>query len=223
MARLTVDFWALDIRSELFWLESYLQVLETQLDDLPKHPPAAVKAALEDPDEDVWRSAHQSWDHLTETIAPRLSRGAFVVTLCAMYESSVIELAESVRTRRVDERLGLADIAGHTFLERAKKYFDQVLGIPLCPEQGHWSTLCELAQVRHMFAHANGRTKGLSKRSLGVLRTLEQRGDASEVWNTVVVLKPYPERALGVVDAALRDLIARTKTPRLPATTAPTN
>jgi hypothetical protein len=216
MVRLTLDFWALDIRSELYWLESYLDILEDHLESLPLHPPTDVEAALNDPEEEIRDPARQAWEHLTEAVAPRLSRGAFVVTLYAAYESGVIELAESVRRRRVNAPLALADIAGRSFLDRSKKYFDQVLGIPLCPDQGHWSTLGELAQVRHMFAHANGRTNGLRKRSMGTLRTLVQRDEALEVWDSIVILKPYPHRALAAVSASLRDLIERTKTPRLP-------
>lgn len=220
MVRLTIDFWALEIRSELSWLQSYLDILEEHLEALPSHPPAAVQADLNDPEEDIRHPAQQAWEHLTEAIAPRLSRGAFVVTLYAAYESGVSELAESVRRRRVNAPLGLADIAGRSFLDRSKKYFDRVLGIPLCPDPGHWSTLGELAQVRHMFAHANGRTSNLKKRSLGTLRSLEQRGEAEQVANTIVILKPYPQRALAAVNGSLRDLIERTKAPRLPPPTA---
>ena len=221
MVRLTIDFWGLDIKAELDWLESYLEILKAHLSELHDHPPDSVLVELNDPDPDVHDSGWQVWHHVHSEIAPRLSRGAFIVMLYAAYEAAVVGLAKDMALRRLGTRLELSDIAGSTFLDRARKYFDHVLGITLCPRDGEWSTIGELARVRHLFAHANGRLQNLNKRSENMLRTLEERGDAAQSAGSLIILAPYAHRALGAVDASLRSLIERTKMPRLAAGTTP--
>jgi hypothetical protein len=217
MARITVDFWALDIRLELSWLRSYLDVLERHLSELPGNPPESIRADLQHPDEDVWQPMQQEWSALSEEAAPRLARGAYIVALHAAYEAGVAELAEKVRGRTGAD-LRLEDISGNTFLEQAKKYFDKVLRIPLCPSPGHWSVLGELAIVRHAFAHSNGRIASLGVRGRRVFEAMQQRGDARESWGAILIEARYARRALQIVDATLRDLAERTKPPRNRAT-----
>jgi hypothetical protein len=188
---------------------------------LPENPPESVLAELNDPDADVNQAGWQVWHHVYSEIAPRLSRGAYIVMLYAAYESAVVELADMVGRRRVNTALKLSDIAAPTFLKRGKKYFDHVLGIPLCPDDGEWSTLGELARVRNLFAHANGRLPKLDERTENMLRTLEQRGEAEFSTGSLIILAPYAQRTLIAVTSSLNSLIARTKTPRLPASPAP--
>jgi hypothetical protein len=152
----------------------------------------------------------QEWGLLSEEAAPRLARGSFLVALYAAYESGITELAQATRLA-IGADLALEDIKGRHFLESARKYFDKVLGIPLCPNAGQWSTLGELSLLRHLFAHANGRIGGLSLKGQRVFAAMQRRGDATESWGSILLTKPYVERMLEVVDVSMRDLIERTK------------
>jgi hypothetical protein len=212
MVRVQFDWWGVEIKAEMQWLRSYLEVLEAHLEGLHGHPPTSMREELDDPDPDFRDSSYQLWRHLYSEVAPRLSRGAFVVMLSAAYESAVNELADKV-ARRKKEQLMLADIRGHSFLERGRKYFDHVLGIPLCPDPGQWSMLTELAKVRHLFAHANGRLLTPNESNEGLVRTLEQRGDAVYS-DSLIILPPYARRTLDSVEQALVGLVDRTRPPR---------
>ena len=77
MVRLTVDFWALELRLELSWLRSYLDLMERHLAELPDHPLEALRDALADPDQDFRQPAQQEWDMLSQVAAPRLVRGSY--------------------------------------------------------------------------------------------------------------------------------------------------
>ena len=191
-----------------------MDVLERHLTALPDNPSAEVSAALNDSDEDVRQPIRQEWGILSEEAAPRLARGSYVVALYAAYESGITELAASLQ-RRVGEGLALQDIRGGTFIDRARKYFDIVLQIPLCPDEAQWSTIVELALVRHASAHANGRVIGLSSKGKRILNAMQQRGDAREYWGSIAIEAPYLRRALQAVDTCMRDLIERTRAPRL--------
>jgi hypothetical protein len=216
MVRLTADFWALDIRVELSWLGTYRTVLERHLTQLPDNPPDDLRADIESADEEIRQPVLQEWWILSEEAAPRLARGSYVVALYAAYQAGVIELADKVRTR-VGAELALDDISGRTFDERARKYFDKVLRIPLCPDSGLWSTIIELSFVRHAFAHGNGRVVALKDNGKRIFAAMQQRGDAREAWGTILIEAQYTQRAYEAVNTMMRDLIKRTKTPRLPA------
>lgn len=222
MARLMVDFWALEIRLELTWLRSYLTEMERHLAALPGNPPEVLRNALDDPAEEVRHPAQQEWSALSEDAAPRIARGSYVVALYAAYESAVTELADKVR-RRVGAELALEDIRGRSFTDRARIYFDKVLGIPLCPDAGRWSIVGEVTLVRHLFAHANGRVAALTPRGRRLVEAMQQRGDARKSFGSILLESRYLNRALDTVDESLRDLIERTKTPRLGAGSAVTD
>jgi hypothetical protein len=174
---------------------------------------AAVLTELRDPDEDVRQPAQQVWDHLSEAVAPSLSRGAFVIALYAAYESGVREIASDVARHLSEAPLALDDIRGRDFLTRTKTYFERVLRIPLTTNDGDWSTIHDLAKVRNLYAHANGHLAHATKRGLRIFEALERRGDASETWRVAVLDARYVRRAYDVVNRTLRDLLERTRPP----------
>lgn len=206
-------WWGVEIRAELSWLGSYLDLLESHLRTLPSAPPEALRAELDDPDEDVRHPARQMWDHLSEAVAPSLSRGAFVIALYAAYESAVREIARQVARRLPETPLDLDDIRARDFLTQAKLYYSRVLGIPVCPSDGDWAAIHDLAHVRHLFAHSNGHLAHVTRRGRRTFMALEQRGDATEAWQVAVLDPRYPRRALAVVTRSLGDLLDRTKPP----------
>ena len=82
-------------------------------------------------------------------------RGTFLVSLYAVYESVVIEIADLIRDKQ-SQQIKIDDLRGK-FLEKAKKYYKHILQFDLYSNEKAWQQIKMLSELRNAFAHANGR------------------------------------------------------------------
>jgi len=145
---------------ELSSLKEFFEVIEKQLVNLREEKKSEFKALLKgrtpEMDEGDIDIAQDEFIRFIEHTLPRFSRNPFMVSLWAVYESSIIAVAEYIRNEK-GKGLGIKDIKGDDFFKRAKKYFDHVLEYPLYTDDNELERLRMLMILRHCIAHANGR------------------------------------------------------------------
>lgn len=142
--------------------EDHLDLVESQVVYLQKSHRLQVDAYIKKgkltPEDPEWHMALQDHYHWIDFLLPRFLRGPFLVFLYAVYESMVTEAADVMRDR-VSESRRLAEYGAKNlgFLQRAAKYYREVLAFDLCLDPTTWERLDALCELRNALAHANGR------------------------------------------------------------------
>ena len=137
-------------------LRDYVALLEHNLPVIV-HRESQFKAGLADLGVD--EGAIDGLYELQSGAATRLIAGSAIVALWAAYEAAVNFSAGYLQQQR-EVALPLRSLRG-SFLDRARMYFDDVLKFDLHPvEDANWDRLRVLAEVRHSFAHDNGKDPG---------------------------------------------------------------
>ena len=152
----------------IYAIDDYHKALEKQIE----HIQQMQKSQLDDyiakhkltPDDPEWHEATSDYYHWIDLLLPRFFRGPFLVSLYALYESIVFEIATAIQmlnphlkrfsSFRKKKRLN--------FIECARAYYVEVLGIELCPDASILKRLIILSKLRNAVAHANGRIESLS-------------------------------------------------------------
>lgn len=218
---IVIDFRFVDVEYELRALGKYLGILERELprlqDELQDEERKRVRRELQDRglmanDPEVDFALQEHYD-LVNHVLPRFFRNPFVVMLWAVYESGVREVAERVR-KHGGLDLGITDNRGGSFLDVARKYFHDLLELPLCSAQPQvWERIDMVMTLRHVIAHANGRIAATSKKARKKIKNWKKRrglGVSVEHGN-VVLSKRFVHESYEMVNAALRDLLRRAK------------
>ncbi|MDI1258996.1 hypothetical protein [Aquabacterium sp.] len=91
----------------------------------------------------------------TEELFPRVFRGGFLVSLWAVFESGIKDLAEYTRNQR-NLPFGLQDLRGGDFLEQSERFFRATLQIEPFPEKGIRKRIEYLKGFRNAIAHHDG-------------------------------------------------------------------
>lgn len=194
---ITIDFRLDGVTDELAMLKIYLDLIEDHIKlsrvEADRKLAAKAKAVDYDDGEMAYLSTVRQFE--VEYAHPRIFRGPFLVTLFAVYESAVTEIAGAIRDKKCC-RLSLEDIKWG-FLGRAKKYYEDVLQFDLASSQKHWQNLTELQALRNITAHANGR------------RETAKASDVKKVHNVVGVSWRYG--CLAVKEELLRKLYTAVK------------
>ncbi len=208
------DFRLFEISSELFALQQQLATIETQicniteaahnrLDDIMRDR----RTCVEGPEVN---EAIEEYVHHTEFMIPRFLRNPYLVSLYAVYESGVTEVATLVQKKK-GQQIAMSDIKG-AFLERANKYYSNVLGFELTCDSQTFDRIKILSMVRNAIAHANGRIEMLSGHVGKNIASLERRGIGLSVHYGYMVLAESLVQDLSVaVSTALEDLVVRYK------------
>jgi hypothetical protein len=166
---------------EVFAIDDYYAELENQIEAIQKTQSLKIDALIRQenltPEDAEWHIAYQEYSHLVDFLLPRFFRGTFLVSLYALYESVVTEIAglickkqprlKSLSAFKRKERL--------SFLEKARKYYAEVLKIELCPDGTTWDRLQMLSALRNAFAHTNGRVERLYQENRAVVEDIIRR------------------------------------------------
>ena len=102
-----------------------------------------------------WHQREQSLYALIEDVIPRYFRNPIVVTLWAIFESAIIEIAKEIKDQQ-GLPITLDDITGD-FLERTNKYFNHIIKFPIDVRGSSWQHFRKFYLLRNAFAHGNGR------------------------------------------------------------------
>ena len=191
--KLNFDFRLLDVSLELHALEDHYELIEKQISTLSD----AEEASLEEyrkrenltPEDPEWDFARQECDHKVEFLLPRFFWGPFIVSLYAVLETSVIEISRLIQQNQ-KQGIAINDLRGD-FLERAKKYYKNVLKFELCSDDTTWQRIKILSEVRHAIAHANGRLDMLNEKSKKRLKTLEKQNLGISLYYNYILLDSY--------------------------------
>ena len=168
----------LDSSHEVFALEDYLATMEEHISHIQRSQKRKLNAYIKKekltPDDSEWHEAIQEYYHWVDFLLPRFFRGPFLVSLYALYESVVTEIADLIHTKqpRLKRFSSFRSREKLSFLKRARKYYDEILGLELCPDETTWYRLTVLSELRNAVAHANGRVEMLRPEKRSVVQSL---------------------------------------------------
>lgn len=212
--RINVDFRLLDVSSELHALEDHYELIEKQI----SHLSHAEKATLDEyrkkenltPEDPEWDFARQEYNHKVEFLFPRFFWGPFIVSLYAVLETSVIEIARLIQQSQ-KQGITINDLRGD-FLERAKKYYKHVLKFELCSDGNAWQRIKILAEVRHVIAHANDRLDMSNENTKRRMKALEKQNlGISSDHNYLLLDSYFAKETFSKVRSLLETLVERYK------------
>ena len=143
---------------ELSTLETHIELIEEQI----TRGEEAAKRQFQDKwresnrdDEAEWYQLRQERDYQVDFVLPRVLRVPFLVTLFTVYEAAVTQIASLVQKKK-GIQISVEDLKGG-LLDRAKKYYGNVLEIQLSQDDRHWQRISLLFDLRNSIAHTNGR------------------------------------------------------------------
>ena len=208
------DFHLLDVSVELDALEDFLQLIEKQMDRIQRTERLRLDTRITQeklsPDDPEWHSAMDEFDHRVEFFLPRFFRGPFLVTLYAVYESAVIEIARLIQKRKLHHE-SIDDQRG-AFLKRAKKYYKHILHFDLYKSDDEWEKMMMLSDLRNAIAHANGRIEMLKPGSKTNIDKWERQESGISNWHGSLVFDAkFVRNIFEVVHRSLHNLIERYK------------
>lgn len=140
---------------ELYALEDYIDSIESQLPVLIEKEKEKAYQNMPEYDSIEWHQREQSLYALIEDVIPRYFRNPIIVTLWAIFESAIIEIAKEIKDQQ-GLPITLDDITGD-FLERTNKYFNHIIKFPIDVRGSSWQHFRKFYLLRNAFAHGNGR------------------------------------------------------------------
>ena len=149
---------------------------------------------------------YEEYYYQIEFVLPRVLRGSFPVALFAVYETAVTEVASHIQKKRGGQ-ISLDDIKGD-LLNRAKKYYKNVLQFELSSNNKRWERLTVLAELRNAIAHTNGRLDMIEKNKRE--KILKIHGVKEEL-GFVIISETFLRETFALVKDDLEDLVARYK------------
>lgn len=189
--------------------------MEKQIDHIAASEKLILEAAIQKqnvmPDDPEWHFEHQNYDYRVEFLLPRFFRGPFLVSLYAVYEASVTEIAHLLQKGQ-GKAISIDDLRGDDFLDRAKKYYKHILTFELCADNSAWQQIKMLSEVRNAIAHTNGRIEMLRGRAKEKILDWEKKRIGIDTnWGYIVVDRAFVERTVSKVQSSLEDLVQRYK------------
>ena len=192
-------------------LEECLAVLKAGLPSIVRTGRARIQKEYdENAEEGASIGAHLEY-LLEEGVTTRFLTAATILAVWALYEAAVAELAQYVREQQ-KLSLRLRDIRGG-FLDQARRYFADVLKVPLHPAAADWSRLSRIGQLRNVLAHTNGTLRDLSDQRRKDVESLVKSIPGVAIVNDeyLVVSIGTAENALAFVKLILSDLVDRVR------------
>lgn len=212
--KLNVDFRLLDVSLEIHALEDHFELIRTQISHLSEVERSTLdefrrkeKLTPEDPE---WDFARQECDHKVEFLLPRFFWGPFLITLYAVYETAVTEIARLIQTTQRQQK-SMNELRGD-FLKKANKYYKNILHFELCNNNKTWERIKMLAELRNAIAHVNGRIDMLKKNSRDKIKTWEKQNiGISSYYNFLLVDENFSKETFIQVRLSLETLVERYK------------
>lgn len=218
-----LDFRLLDAEIALERLTEHLQLIENQIEDLEKKERDKLDREFEEIDK-IYKCAnftlelsaekeiaHKNYEWRIDDLS-LFFRGPFLVSLYAVYESVVIEIADLIRDEQ-SQQIKIYDLKGN-FLDRAKKYYKHILQFKLYSNERAWQQIKMLSDLRNALAHANGRVDRLKsnpKRNIERWDQQQNIGISITTFDHVKCEADIVDDLFGAVRDSLEDLIERYK------------
>lgn len=208
---INIDFRLVDVTMELLVLEDHINLIETQLAELEKEKQEEYlkkKKFAEDPFE--WDEANSEYYKMVEFILPRFFWGSFILSLYAVYETAVTEIACLMQATKAESK-SIDDSRGD-FLKRAKEYYKNIIQFDLCNSNNTWQRIKMLADIRNAIAHANGRLDMLKTGTRHKIESLAEKDIGVSIWgNYFLVTAEFSKETFKLIRLSLEDLVERYK------------
>lgn len=186
-----------EISFELHLIEEHFNFIEKQ-----------IEAYRNSESKPVYEEDYSEFYFRNDCLPTRLYRGPFILTLYAVYESSVIEIANIIKKKKRLNK-SIKNFNGN-FLSRSKKYYADILDFDLCKDSENQHVIKHLHLVRNSLAHANGHLEFVKKNLHEDLLALEKKRVGIEFYhNMMIVRSKFTKKALLSVDAIIMDLVKR--------------
>ncbi|MEW6426498.1 MAG: hypothetical protein AB1568_00540 [Thermodesulfobacteriota bacterium] len=213
--KIDFDSRLLDISFEIYALEDHLLLIEEQMENMRNTENNKLKKLIKNddltPDDPEWHFANQEFNHRFEFLLPRVFRGPFIVTLYAIYEIAVTEIARLIQTTKC-KSTSFSEFKGKNFLDRSKKYYKSILQFELCSDNKEWERIIMLAELRHALAHANGRLEMLKVGNRKNIKRMTKQAIGIEEFNGYLVFSAeFTKETFCMVRLSLEELIRRYK------------
>lgn len=190
---LDISFPGISFGYESWALDSYLKVLEDQIEHARAQYRLRAERELEKQKEDLEHyeyGARLSEIHeAADAQIPRFFRIGAVVSIWGIFESFLTDFALYVGNR---ETIGLSfkDIRAESFRGQIEKYFEKVARIPIPWTPEERERLGQLQELRNFLAHRNGRLMDLPPESEKKVKDLVKRIKGVTVEGSTVVVTP---------------------------------
>ena len=211
----SVSFRLVEVSADLGILEDHLKLIEEQMDQGHQSAEEIRHAILEQlpalsGDDRRARSqfAYEVYDDYVEFQLPHILYNSFLVSLYAVYESSVTRIARLIQEKK-EQKISLDDLKGD-FLDRAQKYYQHVLTFELSKNNQSWERLKILAGLRHAIVHANGHLDMIkvSKRKK-IQKWIEKDVGIEAYYEDIIVNQSFVRETFNAVKEDLKDLVRR--------------
>ena len=213
MGKIVLDLRLLEVSMELSTLGKQLELIENQI----KQSQEGAKIYLEENlqklssnDEAEWEAEwdllRQEYDYQVDFVLPRVLRNPFLVSIFAVYESAITEIAKLIQEKQ-GGKIALDDLKGD-LLERSRKYYSHVLQFELSKSNVSWERLKLLSKIRNTIAHRNGRIDMIPE---GTRKKILQSRGVRNTHGFVVVDDAFLRETFNLVKDELEDLVARYK------------
>lgn len=160
-----------------------------------------------------WDEPFHDYDYEVNLLLPRILYNPFLVSLCSVYESVVVEIAECMQ-KKLRIKTSIHKQKGSNFLDRAKKYYENKLGLKLSTNGQAGDRLPELYHLRNAVAHSNGRIDVSivwDQTRKGVQELVSKNIGVQENGGYIIVNEDFLRETFMLVKGDLEDLIARYK------------
>lgn len=214
MDELDIDFRLVDVTFELFALADHLDLIESQIENIQREERITLEKIFRksniSPADPEWHEATQNFNRRFDFLLPRTFRGPFLISLYAVYESSVTEISRMIQLAE-KQFISLYDLRGD-FLDRSKKYFNHILKFDLCTDNTVWQRIKMLSELRNAYAHVNGRLEMLNPGSRKKIKNWEKQNIGIENYNGYLVVHADITREIfELVRSSLDELFTRYK------------
>ena len=213
-----IAFRLIGISSDLDILKAHLEHIEEQdeqwrqlAEDIRDDLLGDLSSYSQDDRQARWQFAQGVYDDYVEFRLPRIFYYPFLVSLYAVYESAVTEIASLIQEKN-EQKNTLFDIKGKDFLDRANKYFRITLKYELSQNNQTWKRMRVLTEIRHAIAHANGHLELVREGKRKQIRKwIEQDIGIEEYYGDIIVSGDFVRETYEMVQGELESLIERFK------------
>ena len=200
-----------EIFHELYALEDYINSVESQLPDLIEKEKEKVYQNMPEYDSIEWHQKEQALYELIEEVLPRYFRNPIVVTLWAIFESAMVEIAKEIKNQQ-NLPIMLDDIRGD-FLKRTNKYFNHIVKFPLDVHGSSWQHFRKFYLLRNAIAHGNGRLENIKNKDhrKTILEWEKENTEISTTDGNIVCSPNFVKKTYSVVFDFLSNITERVK------------
>lgn len=205
------DLRFVEIFHELYALEDYMNSIESQLPDLIEKEKEKVYQNRPENNPIEWQEKELELYELIEDVLPRYFRNPIIVTLWAIFESAIIEIAKEIKDQQ-SLPIKLDDIRGD-FLTRTNKYFNHIIKFSMDARGSSWKHFRKFYLLRNSIAHGNGRLDNIKnpENRKTILEWENENTEITTAGGNIVCSPDFIRKTYSVVFEFLHNITERVK------------